>query len=176
MPRSGNTEELFWAKVNKDGPTQPHMDTNCWVWTAYVKNTGYGELGVKRKTTTAHRYSYTLAHGAIPAGLVVCHRCDNRICVRPDHLFLGTHQDNHRDMMVKGRHGRRLTDDQVRDIRHRHGHERVNCGSLSTEYGVSLQMIFRIVTLKAYRHVTPKGRSKKPQPSTNRVKRRYLNR
>lgn len=96
---STTTEERFWSKVNKDGPTQPHMDTPCWVWTSSA-NYGYGIFSAAR-IQGAHRVSWWLAHGENPGSLYVCHKCDNPPCVRPDHLFLGTAADNNRDRMQK---------------------------------------------------------------------------
>lgn len=73
----------------------------CWIWTGPTNNHGYGRFGGSRY---AHRVSYQLAHGPIPPGMVVLHRCDNPPCVNPDHLSLGTQRDNVRDMVTKGRH------------------------------------------------------------------------
>lgn len=101
-------ESRFWAKINKDGPTLPHMDTPCWVWTASKIRFGYGHLRLNGKIHLAHRVAWTLANGPIPHdgshhGICVLHRCDNPACCRVDHLFLGTNTDNARDKTAKGR-------------------------------------------------------------------------
>lgn len=88
----------LWARVEKgDG---------CWNWTGKAAaEDGYGLLqGPDRRLVRAHRLSWELANGPIPAGQWVLHRCDNPRCVRPDHLFLGTVVENVADMMAKGRH------------------------------------------------------------------------
>lgn len=88
-------EERFWEKVKKsDG---------CWEWTASDNGNGYGVFGVSGRTTYAHRFSFELHHGSIPDGMYVLHKCDNRRCVRPDHLFSGTQRENVHDMIAKGR-------------------------------------------------------------------------
>lgn len=99
-------EQRFWAKVDKNGPVPPHVPDlgACWVWTACrFKRSGYGCIGVKPRLRSAHRVCWELVFGPIPFGMLVCHRCDNPACVRPEHLFLGTHTDNVRDMVAKGR-------------------------------------------------------------------------
>ena len=100
--------ERFWSKVDKDGPTQPHMTTPCWVWTGGKCGDGYGSFRLGMGMLKAHRISWVLSHGQIPHdesshGLCVCHRCDVKTCCRPDHIFLGTHNDNMADMVNKGR-------------------------------------------------------------------------
>lgn len=93
------TRRTFWYYVEKgDG---------CWTWTGARNQSGYGVFrGAGRKQVKAHRHSWEMANGPIPDGLLVCHRCDNPPCVNPEHLFLGTVQDNSDDMVAKGRQNR----------------------------------------------------------------------
>lgn len=89
--------ERFWPRVQKGGPGE------CWEWMGGRFPTGYGACWDGDRTGKAHRISWEMAHGSIPNGMCVLHRCDNPPCVNPDHLFLGTIDDNNRDMMAKGR-------------------------------------------------------------------------
>ncbi len=100
----------FWAKVNKDGPIPAYPELGpCWLWTGKPDPGGYGRYYwlPDDRQRGAHCVSWIIAHGPIPKGLVICHRCDVRPCVRPSHLFLGTYRDNMQDMVRKERDGPR---------------------------------------------------------------------
>lgn len=137
-------EDWFWSKVQKtDG---------CWLWTGYITLKGYGEM--TRKHIRVHRFSWELVNGKIPGGLNVLHKCDNTICVRPDHLFLGTHADNVHDMMKKGRSKpgktfgeenprHKLTLQQVKEIKEALD-KGANVISLAKQYGVHRNHIYGI--------------------------------
>lgn len=87
--------DRFWSKVARgDG---------CWKYLGKIRPDGYGRFKVKRDYRMAHRVAWTIVNGDIPDGLNVCHHCDVRDCVRPDHLFVGTQADNIHDMWAKGR-------------------------------------------------------------------------
>jgi hypothetical protein len=77
--------------------------TRCWIWSGNRYHNGYGQLAVNQRPVRAHRFAYEMFVGAIPDGLLVLHRCDRPACVNPDHLWLGTTDDNMRDMVQKGR-------------------------------------------------------------------------
>ncbi len=117
--------ERFLAKINKDGPlpdqNNPHYNglSKCWQWSASHTRDGYGTFGVKGKMLGAHRVSYQVHGGNDPSDFCVCHRCDNKSCVNPEHLFLGSKKDNAQDSRKKGRtasgerHGLRLHPERV---------------------------------------------------------------
>lgn len=108
-------EQRFWEKVDKT--------EECWNWTAATRNSGYGCIKVNGKVQDSHRLSWSLVNGDIQNGLFVLHRCDNRLCVRPDHLFLGTQKDNMRDATSKGRMSVPHDDTLSRRTHCNYGHE-----------------------------------------------------
>lgn len=140
-----NGEVRFWLGVrsSKDG---------CWEWQRCRTPQGYGQVAVDRVRWIAHRYSWHLHFGPIPRGLFVCHRCDNPPCVNPAHLFLGTHQDNMRDMAEKGRaarsKGRPHGPSGVRTNFHSHVGTKNPNGRLTEE--AAKQIISRLATGELY--------------------------
>lgn len=164
--------ERFWEKVAKaegDG---------CWLWTGATYPNGYGFIHPdERHTALAHRLAYEWAYGSLPAGILACHSCDVRYapedrtyrrCVRPSHMFPGTHGDNSRDMAAKGRqrhqqhpegimrgsdHPRaKLTEAIVADARLRCENGETSV-SLSLEYGVSESVMAQAIRGYTWRHV-----------------------
>ena len=121
---------------------------DCWEWQGCVGTNGYGRIRWKRPRVTeqlAHRVSYIAFRGEVPDGAMVCHTCDNRLCVNPEHLFLGSASDNMRDMTRKGRGATSvLTVEAVERIRERYsqGERQVD---LAEVFGVSQGTISRVV-------------------------------
>jgi hypothetical protein len=163
--------QRFEAKVNRNGPTPTHRPElgPCAIWTAKISESGYGQIGMgsrrdgTKRVEQAHRVAFYLAHGRWPLPFA-CHHCDNRACVRHDHLFEGDSLANVRDMLTKGRgdhtrgprgeqhYASKLTAEIVRSIRlavasgetHQSIADRLNLGR---------QTVTKVAARKAWRHV-----------------------
>ena len=153
-------EERFWSKVDKNGPTMDHMDTNCWVWTAARDPKGYGHLWHHGRLEGSHRLSLSFVLGRMPEPFAL-HACDNPACVRPDHLSEGTRSRNGKEAYNRGLNPRpigrengraKLTESDVREIRRRYGEGETQV-SLGSHYGLDNAHISRIVRRKAWAHV-----------------------
>ncbi len=170
--------DRVWEKVDHNGPIPPKYPElgPCWIWMAYCDHKGYGKLNVGRhvngvysnKLEFAHRLTWELTNGAIPTqlgNLWVLHRCDNRKCVRPDHLFLGTVQTNNADRLKKGgydgqskgedNYRHKLTNDQVLEIRRVciPGHPEFGYVPLGKKYGVSNGTIRHVYLRNNWKHI-----------------------
>jgi hypothetical protein len=160
---NGTMVPLTWDRADIVAQlwSQVEFTPTCWVWRGYRQLNGYGNIERQRNHVRTvigtHRLSFELAYGPIPEGMEVCHRCDVRRCVRPDHLFLGTHAENVADMWSKGRgvapprlvglrnHNARLGADQIAEIRRRWAAGGVKQRDLALEYGVGQSSIWRFV-------------------------------
>jgi len=146
-------DERFWSKVNK-------TDT-CWLWTGAKAE--YGKFWHEGRVVSAHRLVYEAMRGPIPDGILVCHHCDNPVCVNPDHLFLGTASANIDDMLQKGRQGYtgrrgvknpkgKLHPYQIREIRIKFSQGQ-SSSRLAKQYGVNKSTINRIINGDLWSHV-----------------------
>jgi hypothetical protein len=148
----------FWNKVSQtDG---------CWNWTGAKDGAGYGMLslfGRGRAPAKSHRISWVMSHGEIPIGMEVCHKCDNPACVRPDHLFLGSHAQNMTDAKLKGRmsvkskgkpyennNSAKLNAAQVEEIRGLNGG--ITQAAIGARYGVHRTTVSNILRNKNWNY------------------------
>jgi len=132
----------------------PEPFSGCWLWIGSTDKKGYGQIRRNRKIQPAHRFVWELCHEPIPAGVWVLHRCDTPCCVNPDHLFLGTRQDNMRDCVKKGRlayNGKsKLSADQVRQIRSELGY---GTGRMfARRFGVTEHTICDVRSHRSWKH------------------------
>jgi hypothetical protein len=150
-------KRLFWERVSKRGPDE------CWIWNGPTTGgKGYGRIKVFGKNRYAHRVSWIIHFGEIPAGMLVCHHYDTPTCQNPSHFFLGTFQDNHDDSVQKGRqrkacggdHGHaKITDTDVKEIRRLRTTKTLTQTKIASRYGVSEATISNIVKRKVWAHV-----------------------
>jgi len=158
-------ERAEWAEPGRVERSAA-VEGPCVEWDGARQAQGYGMTRTKssgRKLLRAHRVKFEEAFGPIPGGLQVLHRCDNPPCVSPDHLFLGTREDNTRDMKTKGRYSRvtgpgesngnaRLTEEEVLEIRARFSRGEVG-NRLAKEFGVSAKLIYLIRDREVWAHL-----------------------
>lgn len=151
-----NTENRFWSKVSI------RTVEECWEWKGCLSKGnrgGYGEFKHNGRVYKSHRMAWMLINGEIPDGLLVCHKCDNRKCCNPNHLFLGTVQDNNLDRNTKGRTGsskgeshplHKLSTQDVLEIQNSSLSQR----KLASIYGVGQSHIQRVKTKQVWKHVS----------------------
>lgn len=154
MNITDKTISNFWKKVeiSKDNF---YNDTPCWEWTGGTKM-GAGAFRIDGKTYYAYRISWILKNKKIPRGLCVLHKCDNRLCVNPDHLFLGTQKDNLLDMIRKGRRGiinnpRKLTPEEVEKIRELYLTGEYSQPEIANLFEISTSHVCNIINRKTWK-------------------------
>ncbi len=162
-PLSRKQADHFWSRV------AIHLG-ECWEWLGALTNKHYGHFSIRKPKQIwlyAHRTAYELTVGKVPDGLFVLHKCDNRSCCNPDHLFLGTNLDNVHDMLAKGRHrygialpekrarGERsatakLTNEKVKAIRERYAQGEITMRSLGSQFGVNATTVYMVVQRRTW--------------------------
>lgn len=148
----------------------PEPNSGCWLWLGAMQTSGYGKVKEpkSRRAIGAHRLSYSLHKGPIPDGMDVCHKCDTKLCVNPDHLFVGTRAENIRDCIAKGRISRgikhalliageasgnaRLTWAAVREIRSAQIEGRETQEQLAKRFGVSMPTVQAAAQRKTWKY------------------------
>lgn len=149
------------VKERLEGLSIPEPNSGCWLWIGAVNEWGYGTIRIARKTVLAHRASWMETNGPIPDGLIVCHSCDIPACINPDHLWLGTNQDNSDDCLSKGRNGQlagelhcsaALLEKEVKEII-RLLSLGIKPKKLSETYGCSRNSIYMIKYNRTWRHL-----------------------
>ena len=154
-----SSEIRFWKKVEK-------FDKDlCWIWTGGTYYNGYGQFFENPNKITAHRFSYELHYGKIQnKKLYVCHKCDNRKCVNPDHLFLGTQKENLEDMLSKNRgnypgspgekNGRAIVSKKiVKEMRKLHKTGKYTYIDLSKKFNISETQTHRIIKKESWKNI-----------------------
>lgn len=149
IQRRAQGEKRFWSLIDKRGPD------DCWPWLGFILPRGHGMYSRHH----VHRRVYEAIVGPIPAGIFVCHHCDNRACCNPKHLFLGTAKDNTQDMLNKGRcnpprgtkngHAK-LSEEDVLAIRARYPQGGISQRTLGKEYGVSRGTIRAVLNRRSW--------------------------
>jgi DNA-binding CsgD family transcriptional regulator len=134
----------------------PEPNSGCWLWLSNLHHRGYGIIIIRGSNRRAHRVAWEVYRGPIPEGMLVCHKCDVRSCVNPDHLFLGTPKINSADMTAKGRQARgerhgiaKLTNEDVLNIRRDGRTQR----QIAKAFGVSQGVVWNIKSRKRWVHV-----------------------
>lgn len=155
MKKLTSIEERFWKYVVKSD--------DCWLWTGGTRVGRYGGISLGRRgegIISTHRFSYQLHKGKIPKGKIIMHKCDNPLCVKPDHLFMGTQKDNVLDMIAKGRQGKtgakkgtgsrnHLTMEQANNLREEYK-SGVSQVKLADKYGLGQSTVSRIIRQQTF--------------------------
>lgn len=162
MELTNDDIKRFWSKVNKQGQDE------CWQWTSPPTRWGYGQFHFGDKygvPLRAHRVAWFLTFGEIPERLLVCHHCDNKLCVNPAHLYLGNYSRNLSDawkhqlrkpptwILGEKHHSHKLNVNQVQEIRNIHSQGGEKLSAIARLFNVSATTVQRIVSRRIWKHV-----------------------
>lgn len=146
--------ERFWSKVDK------RSDNECWNWKSPSMHSGYGQMTLyrsqdRKRVVSVHRLSWIIHNGAIPKGMCVCHKCDNRMCVNPHHLFLGTYADNIKDCNLKGRKSfdtkHKLNTEKANEIRELYNSGNYTQKEISKLYSIALCTVYAVISKRSWK-------------------------
>ena len=154
-------EDRFWSKVDKGSAD------GCWEWTGNKHKFGYGTISIDGRPRATHRVSWEIHNGNIPEGTgyhgtCICHKCDNPSCVRPEHLFLGSVQENNNDMVKKGRRSSqkgannprsKINSTQARVIRRHANRNLMTHKEIGSIFSISSSSVAGIKSLRRWAHV-----------------------
>ena len=150
----------FWTKVDVPNDWEEHPE-KCWEWTDYIRPKMAGNFTVCDVLIVHYRFAYELYYGPIPPGMLVCHKCDNPACCNPNHLFLGSHQDNADDMKNKNRQPigedkttHKLSEQDVKQIKILLQDPTNTYTSIALQFNVSSTTISDIKNKKVWTHIT----------------------
>jgi len=138
--------------------------TNCWNWNRAIDSSGYGAVKYCGKKHNVHRLVWMLLHDNLEKGICVCHKCDNRKCINPDHLFIGTQSDNMKDCVNKGRYfsnvirgeknsWSKLSSKQVIEIRQLKESKKISNKEIAKQYKVGYTAISKIIRGENWKHI-----------------------
>lgn len=165
-----DVQAAFWGLVDQGTPD------DCWEWRGEIirgkspGKGGYGRFVYLDRRVSAHRFAWEASRGEIPEGLWVLHRCDNRKCCNVEHLFLGTRQDNIRDMCEKGRNNRKLSIEQVAEARAFYAKKNISQSTLAVRYGVSPAAVQNIMKKCRFGETKPPEKNPPFRPRGERNK------
>lgn len=184
--------EKFLSRISKNGPIVEYVGTPCWLWQGAITKKGYGHFWANGTNRRAHRISWEIHYGPIPPDLWVLHKCDNRACVNPDHLYLGTAKENALDRELRDRSNHacgdsngarlrpetrprgernksaKLTEAQVMEIRFLRKNNGISCPELAKRYHVSSGAIKSIIRGDTWQHLLSNG-FPCPQPNGSEI-------